>query len=335
VYTRWDTDSWHGFEEALGKLEHARLPALVFASGMAAVSACFSLLPAEPQLGRKPVIVVPRHAYHASLVLAADLESRYGAEVRKVDIADTAQVIAALEGADLALIESPTNPMLEIADLPAVLAAARETGTLTVVDNTFATPLGQNPLDLGADVVLHSVTKFLSGHSDVVLGAVVTNDPKVRARLLSYRTHYGAVAGPMEVWLALRGLRTLALRLERAQANATELAQRLAAHPGVAEVRHPSLESDPGHRRAASQMRGFGAIIGLRPRGGVEAAERLVRATRLWVPATSLGGVESTLERRRRWGSEAKSVPEDFLRLSVGIEDVEDLWEDLDQALSS
>jgi len=315
VYTRWDTDAWHAFEEALGLLEHATLPALVFASGMAAISACYSLLPAKP----KPVIVVPKHAYHASLVLADELTERLGAEVRKVDIGDTAAVIAAFDGADLALIESPTNPMLEVADLPVILAAARAKGVLTIVDNTFATPLGQNPLDLGADIVLHSVTKYLAGHSDVVLGAVVTNDAELRARLFQHRVNHGAIAGPFEVWLALRGLRTLALRVERSQANAQELVARLSEHPNVVEVRYP----------------GFGSIIGLRPIGGQDGADKLVAACQLWVPATSLGGVESSLERRRRFASEAPTVPVDFLRLSVGIEDVEDLWQDLEQALNS
>jgi len=331
VYTRWDTEAWHAFEEALGLLEHAKLPALVFASGMAAVSACYTLLPNKP----RPVIVVPKHAYHASLVLADELAARVGAEVRRVAIDETAEVIAALEGADLALIESPTNPMLEIADLVEVLAAARQLGVLTIVDNTFATPLGQNPLDFGADVVLHSVTKYLAGHSDVVLGAVVTNDAELRSRLAQHRTVHGAIAGPFEVWLALRGLRTLALRLERAQANAVELAARLAQHPNVVEVRHPSLPGDKGHERASTQMNGYGAIIGLRPIGGAAGADALVAGMRLWLPATSLGGVESSLERRRRFASESATVPEDFLRLSVGIEDVEDLWQDLNQALNA
>jgi cystathionine gamma-synthase len=192
----------------------------------------------------------------------------------------------------------------------------------------------------GADLVLHSVTKYLAGHSDVVLGALVTRDVELAATLREHRTLHGAIAGPFEVWLALRGLRTLALRFERAQASAAELARRLAEHPDVAEVRHPSLPGDPGHERAKAQMNGFGAIIGVRPKaragsgaGAAERADAVVDAVRLWLPATSLGGVESMLERRRRWGTEATTVPEDLLRLSVGIEDVEDLWADLDQAL--
>ncbi|ACZ31308.1 Cys/Met metabolism pyridoxal-phosphate-dependent protein [Xylanimonas cellulosilytica DSM 15894] len=327
LYARIGTETWQPFEEALGRLEGATHPAVVFGSGMAAVAAALSLVPDGG------VLVVPRHAYQVSLGYADDLAARHGVEVRRVDIAETDQVVAALDGADVALIESPTNPMLEVADLPALLDAARSRGVRTIVDNTFATPLGQNPLALGADVVLHSVTKYLAGHSDVVLGACVTNDPELDARLRAYRTLHGSIAGPMEVWLALRGLRTLALRVERAQANAVVLAERLAAHPAVAEVRHPSLPSDPGHERARTQMRGFGAIIGVRPVGGPAAADAVVAALRLWVPATSLGGVESTLERRRRFATESLTVPEDLLRMSVGIEDVEDLWADLAQAL--
>jgi len=168
-----------------------------------------------------------------------------------------------------------------------------------------------------------------------VLGAALADDDGLHARLTAYRTLHGAIAGPWEVWLALRGLRTLALRVERSQASALVLAARLAEHPAVAEVRHPGLPSDPGHARATAQLNGYGSILGLRPRGGPEAADRVVAAVRLWLPATSLGGVESSLERRRRFATESVTVPADLLRLSVGIEDVEDLWRDLDQALRS
>jgi cystathionine gamma-synthase len=200
-------------------------------------------------------------------------------------------------------------------------------------DNTFATPLGQLPLALGADIVVHSVTKYLAGHSDVVLGAVVTRDAELLGRMHVYRTMHGAIPGAFEAWLALRGLRTLHLRVERASANAAELARRLQAHPAVERVRHPCLPDDPGHARASAQMTGYGAIIAVQVHGGADAAERVASGTRLWVHATSLGGVESTLERRRRHATEPLAVPENLLRLSVGIEDVEDLWHDLDAAL--
>ncbi|PRZ05169.1 cystathionine gamma-synthase [Isoptericola sp. CG 20/1183] len=326
LYTRGGAETWEPFESALAALEGAA-HGVVLGSGMAAVAAALGDLPPSG------VVVVPRHAYQVTLGYLDDLTRRHGLEVRRVDVADTDAVVAALDGADLLMAESPTNPMLEVADLPAILAAARDRGVPSVVDNTFATPLGQRPLDLGADVVVHSVTKYLAGHSDVVLGAVVTNDDEAAARIRAYRTLHGAIAGPMEVFLALRGLRTLHLRVERANANAAELARRLADHPAVAEVRHPSLPSDPGHERAAAQMTSFGAIIGLRPVGGREAADAVVAAVRLWVPATSLGGVESALERRRRFTTESVTVPEDLIRMSVGVEDVEDLWADLARAL--
>lgn len=332
-YARADTETWHPFEQTLGALERSARPALLFGSGMAAIAAALSLVPPG---GR---VVAPRHAYNVTLVHAQDLAARSGLEVVPVDIDDTDAVIAAVQGggtpAAMLWVESPTNPMLEVADVPALVTAAHNVGALVAVDNTFATPLGQRPLTLGADVVVHSVTKYLAGHSDVVLGAALADDPAVHAALRRHRTVHGAIAGPTEAWLALRGLRTLALRVERSQANAAEIARRLAEHPGVAQVRHPSLPDDPGHARAAAQMDGFGSILGLRPHGGVAAADALVAAVRLWVPATSLGGVESSLERRRRFPLETVSVPEDLLRLSVGIEDVEDLWRDLAQALDT
>ena len=332
LYARAGTETWVPFERALAELERAAQPALVFASGMGAIAAAMSLVPHGGRL------VIPRHAYQVTLGFAADLAARAGVQVVHVDIADTAEVLAAVSGpvpASLLWIESPTNPMLEIADTPALVAGAHAAGVPVAVDNTFATPLGQQPLTWGADVVVHSVTKYLAGHSDVVLGAVVVNDADLHARFHAYRTLHGAIAGPWEVWLALRGLRTLALRVERSQASALVLAARLAEHPAVAEVRHPGLPSDPGHARATAQLNGYGSILGLRPHGGPEAADRVVAAVRLWLPATSLGGVESSLERRRRFATESVTVPADLLRLSVGIEDVEDLWRDLDQALRS
>ena len=329
LYTRYDAPTWHPFEEALAALEGARLPALVYGSGMAAVAAALSLVPPG---GR---VVLPRHAYQVTHVLCADLAARGVLSVTTVDIADTEATLGAVRGAAMLWVEAPTNPMLEVADLPALVAGAHDAGALVAVDNTFPTPLGQQPLSAGADVVVHSVTKALAGHSDVVLGAALTDDPALRDRMLRYRTTHGAIAGPWEVWLALRGLRTLALRVERSQQNAGVLADRLARHPAVAEVRYPGLPGDPGHDRASRLLRGFGSIIAVRPVGGLAAADALVDAVQLWVPATSLGGVESMLERRRRFATESPTVPDDLVRLSVGIEAVEDLWADLEQALRS
>jgi cystathionine gamma-synthase len=326
-YGRWANPTWTALEETVGALEGGR--ALAFSAGMAAVAAVLDLVPPGG------TVVTPVGAYSGTTQLARQLAGRGLFTLREVVVADTAAVEEALAGADLALLESPTNPLLDVADLPALAGTARAAGALLVIDNTFATPLLQRPLDLGAPVVLHSATKYLSGHSDVLLGLAVTRDEELLARLHGYRTLRGAVPGPAEAWLALRGIRTLALRVERAGANAAELARRLSGHPAVERVRHPSLPADPGHERAAAQMTGFGAIVGVEVRGGAAAAERVCSATRLWVHATSLGGVESTLERRRRQASESAAVPESLLRLSVGIEDVEDLWRDLDAALTA
>ena len=327
-YGRYSNPTWDPFEAALAELEGAALPALAYASGLAAVMAALSLVPAGG------VVVMPRHSYQGSLLLAAEEAANGRFTVRSVDIADTPEVIRQLDGASMLWLESPTNPMLEVAEIAVLTAAARAAGALVVADNTFSTPLVTRPLQLGADVVVHSVTKYLAGHSDVVLGAAVTSDPELRERLLRYRSLHGAVAGPFEVWLALRGLRTLALRVERSQATAMELARRLGSLPQVEKVRYPGLPEDPGHARAAEQMAGFGSILCIEVAGGGAAAEKVAEAVRLWLPATSLGGVESLIERRRRQPGEPHTVPEGLLRLSAGIENVEDLWKDLEQALT-
>ncbi|MFJ9316752.1 trans-sulfuration enzyme family protein [Pimelobacter simplex] len=311
-YGRFGNPTWTAFEEALGALEGGR--ALAFASGMAAVTTLLDLV------GQGSSVIAPQHAYNGTVAALADAESRGRLKAHLVDITDTAAVIQAMhddEDCAFLWLESPTNPALEIADVPALSAAARELGIRVVVDNTFATPLLQQPLSDGADIVLHSATKYIAGHSDVLMGALVVADDEVHDALKARRSLAGSTPGPFETWLALRGLRTLHVRLERAAANAAELARRLADHPAVAEVRYP----------------GFGAIVAPVLTGGADAGDFLVRATSLWVHATSLGGVESTFERRRRWKLEAATIPEGLVRMSVGIEDVDDLWDDLVQAL--
>jgi cystathionine gamma-synthase len=338
-YGRYSNPTWDPFEEALGQLEGASLPGLLYASGLAAVSSALSLIPA------RGVLVMPSHSYAGSLVMATELAEKGLFELRTVDIADTDAVKALLAPADgkaasMLWLESPTNPMLGIADIRALTAAAHEAGAIVVTDNTFSTPLVQQPLSLGSDVVLHSVTKYLSGHSDVVLGALVTSDASIRSTLLHHRIIHGGIAGPFEAWLALRGLRTLALRIERSQASAAVLAERLSRHPRIESIRFPGLATDPGHERAKSQMKSFGSVlcVQIAPAGGLsgaDTADKLVRALQLWFPATSLGGVESLIERRRRHAAEPVSVPDNLVRLSVGIENVEDLWADLEQALDA
>lgn len=322
-YGRYGNPTWSALEEAVGALEGGS--ALAYGSGMAAANAALHLVPAGG------VLVLPTHCYLGISSLADERAARDGVRLRRVDVADTAAVLAAAEGADLVWLESPTNPMMEVADLPTICAALRGR-VRTVVDSTFTTPLLQRPLDYGADLVLHSGTKFLSGHSDALLGLVVGRDPDLLDRLGAFRRLHGAAPGVMEAYLVLRGLRTLPLRLTAAQANAQVLAERLSSHPVIGRVRYPGLAGDPGYPVAARTMAGFGSLLSVEFADGPTAVA-FVAALRLWVFATSLGGVESMLERRRRWASELATVPEGLVRLSVGIEHVEDLWSDLAQAL--
>ena len=308
-YGRYGNPTWTALEDALGALEGGRC--LAFASGLAAVATVLDLVGTE---GR---VVVPRHAYTGTIMQLADLEARGRLTAEMVDITDTDAVVAACDGAALVWLESPTNPALEVADIPAITKAAHDAGAYVVVDNTFATPLLQRPLEDDVDLVVHSATKYLAGHSDVQMGAIVTRDDELLGVLKGRRDLVGAIPGPFEAWLTLRGLRTLHLRVERAQANAQELVRRLGEHPALSEVRYP----------------GFGAIVSIVLAQGEMAADLLSRKTRLWIHATSLGGVESSLERRRRWKAEAATIPDGLVRLSVGIEDVEDLWDDLRTAL--
>ncbi len=327
IYGRYGNETWAAFEAVVGGLEGAPDGAVAFASGMAAGAALFSLVPRGGRL------VMGATSYNTMLALAHERAATGDLELVEVDVADPDAVAAALPGATWLHLESPTNPLIEVADIPVLCALAREAGVRVSVDNTFATPLLQNPLAEGADVVMHSATKYLAGHSDVVLGVLVTADPDLRAAIEHQRAVLGAITGPFETWLALRGIRTLPVRLERAQATAGVLAERLASHPAVKRVRYPGLPDDPGHAVAARTMRGFGAMLAIEL-ADREAADALTRAVQLWTPATSLGGVESLLERRRRIPSEPTTVPESLVRLSVGLEDLEDLWADLDQALT-
>ncbi|MBF8289308.1 MAG: Aminotransferase class I/II-fold pyridoxal phosphate-dependent enzyme [Chloroflexi bacterium] len=231
-------------------------------------------------------------------------------------------------------VESIANPLMVVADVPAIAAGARARGAITVVDATFATPLRQRPLDLGADIVLHSATKLIGGHSDLLMGAVVCRDEAQANSLVAYRRDHGAIPGGLEAFLALRGLRTLAVRLDRAEASAGELARRLAAHRHVARVNYPGLPGDPQHERAARVLTGgAGSMLSFEVAGTPEQTEAFLSRLRLVTHATSLGGVESLIERRARYAGDATLVGPTLCRLSVGIENVEDLWADLDRAL--
>jgi cystathionine gamma-synthase len=307
-YGRFGNPSWTAFESALGALEGGNCR--VFASGLAAGAAVLDQVP------HGGTVVALTHTYLGMHSQFASAEERGLIRRELVDAADPDALLRAAGNAAMVWIESPTNPALEVVDIAAIARAGHKSGATVVVDNTFATPILQQPLDLGADLVVHSATKFISGHSDVVMGAVITRHEERLARLTAYRSIQGATPGPMEVYLALRGLRTLALRVERAQSNAQELVRRLTGRAHLVELRYP----------------GFGAMISIVLANG-PAADRFVSGVRLCRFATSLGGVETTLERRRRWPGEAPTIPEGLVRISVGIEHVDDLYADLSAAL--
>lgn len=324
-YVREDgTATWNAFESVLGALEGG--PAVAFASGMAAAAAIFDTVPPAGQ------VAMPADAYQGVAALAEEGVSRGRWRLRRIATDDTAAWIQARREADLCWVETPSNPMLLLSDLEAIGAAEHKPGAVLVVDNTFATPLNQRPLERGADIAMHSVTKYLGGHSDLLAGAAVCRDADMASRLRRHRTLNGAVPGSLEMFLATRGLRTLSVRLERAQANARHLARWLASHPAVSRVHYPGLEEHPQHGLAKRQLGGFGAIVSIEIAAGAEAAEATCRATKLARHATSLGAVETTLERRAVYAGQ-EHVPANLLRISVGIEHVDDLVEDLDQAL--
>ena len=309
-YGRYGNESWSALESAISELEGGQT--LTFSSGMAAISAVFSILP----IGAP--VVASNQGYSGTMGLLNQHHASGRLEVRFVDITNTQEVIGALKGAALLWLESPTNPCLDIADLPALIAAAKKQTIGVGVDNTFATPLVQKPLSMGADIVMHSVTKFLAGHSDVVLGSLSTSDSALFKRLEESRRFNGSIPGPFEAWLALRGLRTFPVRFRAAEANAKTLVTRLQSDARITKVRYP----------------GFGAVISFEIDGSAEQAEKVCESSRLITHATSLGGIESLWERRRRWALESPSVPEQLIRLSVGCEHVEDIWQDIEQALA-
>ena len=326
-YGRYGNETWSALEEAISVLEGGKT--LLFSSGMAAISAVFSLLP------EGAVIVAASNGYQGTTTLLKKLHESEKLKVRFVNLANTDECIAAIPGAQMLYLESPLNPLLEVVDLPKIIAAGKSAGCGVVVDNTLATPLLQNPLALGADISIHSVTKYLSGHSDLILGSLSTNDQALYGRLEQSRRYGGAIAGPFEAWIALRGLRTFALRMQRSQENAMELATRLSKDSRISKVRYPGLATDSYHSLAKSFMKGFGAMISFDVNASVEQVDLMCNSSKLITNATSLGGVESIWERRRRWATESATVPENLIRFSVGIENVDDLWADIQQALTA
>ena len=333
-YSRSGNPTRAALEECMAALEDGR-HGFAFASGLAAEH---TLLRALCLPGDH--LVVPHDAYGGSHRLFDKVEAPWGLEHTSARLTDPAAVAAAVRPGRTRVVwvETPTNPLLSVADIAALADVAHDAGALLVVDNTFASSYLQQPLTLGADVVVHSTTKYAGGHSDVVGGAVVVRDDELAERVRYHQNAIGAVAGPFDAWLVLRGLKTLALRMERHCDNAEAVVAFLEQHPAVAEVIYPGRPEHPGYEVARRQMRRYGGIVSVRLAGGEQAAVELCGATRLWTLAESLGGIESLIEHPGRMTHASVAgtpleVPADLVRLSVGIETVEDLVDDLDQAL--
>ncbi len=332
-YSRTGNPSRTALEECVAALEGG-VRGLAFASGMAAED---TLLRTICKPGDH--LIIPDDAYGGTFRLISKVLSRWNVTYDAVPLADLSAVRAAVRPETRAIVvETPTNPLLGIADIAALAQLAHETDALLVVDNTFASPYLQRPLALGADVVVHSTTKYMGGHSDVVGGALIVSDIGLGAELAFHQNSMGGVAGPFDSWLTLRGIKTLGVRMDRHCANASRIAEFLLRHPRVSKVYYPGLDDHPGHEVAAKQMRAFGGMVSFRVTEGEEAALQVCDRTRLFTLAESLGGVESLIEHPGRMthasvvGS-ALEVPADLVRLSVGIEDCDDLLADLERAL--
>ena len=332
-YARTGNPTRAALETALAAVEDGRF-GRAFGSGMAASDCALRALlrPGEH-------VVIPDDAYGGTFRLIDKVFTGWGVQYTPVALSDLDAVRAALTSRTrLIWVETPTNPLLSIADIAAIAELGAGAGAKVLVDNTFASPALQQPLTLGADIVLHSTTKYIGGHSDVVGGALITNDEELDAAFAFLQNGAGAVPGPFDAYLTMRGLKTLVLRMQRHSENATAVAEFLAEHAAVSAVLYPGLPTHPGHQVAAQQMRGFGGMVSVRMRGGRSAAEALCANTRVFILAESLGGVESLIEHPGAMthastaGSELE-VPDDLVRLSVGIEDIADLIADLDQAL--
>lgn len=333
-YSRSANPTRSALEENLAALEGG-VRGLAFASGLAAEDCLLRTL-----LSPGDHVVIPNDAYGGTFRLFAKVAERWGVRWSVADSSDPASVRAAMDERTKAVwVETPSNPLLGITDIAAVADVARNAGARLVVDNTFASPYLQQPLALGADVVVHSTTKYMGGHSDVVGGALIVSDPGLGDELAFHQNAMGAIAGPFDAWLVMRGVKTLGVRMDRHSSNATRVAQLLTAHPKVTEVFYPGLPTHPGHETAAKQMRAFGGMVSFRVAGGEEAAVRVCDRARLFTLGESLGGVESLIEHPGRMthasaAGSALEVPADLVRLSVGIETPEDLLADLSHALS-
>ncbi len=334
-YSRSANPTRTALQECLAALEGGR-HGVAFGSGMGATDVLMRVL-----LRPGDHVVIPHDAYGGTFRLVDKILTQWGIEYTPVDLGDVYALRAALRPSTrLVWCETPTNPLLGVADIAALASAAKDGGARLVVDNTFASPYLQNPLALGADVVLHSTTKYVGGHSDVVGGALVTSDDELAERILFTQNSVGSVPGPFDAWLTLRGVKTLAVRMERHCDNAERVVEMLGRHAAVSRVLYPGLPSHPGHEVAAKQMRRFGGMVSFALVGGREAALRLCAATEIFTLAESLGGVESLIEHpgamtHASVAGSVLEVPDDLVRLSVGIEDAQDLLEDLRTALAA
>ncbi|HCA85976.1 MAG TPA: cystathionine gamma-synthase [Streptomyces sp.] len=332
-YSRSANPTRTALEENMAALEGGRR-GLAFASGLAAEDCLLRTL-----LSPGDHVVIPNDAYGGTFRLFAKVVERWGVEWSVADSSDPAAVRAALTPRTKVIwVETPSNPLLGISDIAALADVARGAGVRLVVDNTFASPYLQQPLALGADVVVHSTTKYMGGHSDVVGGALVVNDDALGEELFFHQNAMGSIAGPFDAWLVMRGIKTLAVRMDRHSANAERVVELLSAHPKVTRVHYPGLPEHPGHETAAKQMRSFGGMVSFQVAGGEQAAVDVCDRAKLFTLGESLGGVESLIEHPGRMthasvAGSALEVPVDLVRLSVGIEGADDLLADLSQAL--
>ncbi len=329
IYIRESNPTQTRLEAALAASEGGET-ALFFASGLGASAAVLQSLPAGSH------VLLPNDVYHGVREIGRDFVPRWGGSVATVEMGDLAAVRAALTPETrLIWAETPSNPLLEVLDLTALAEIAHGHGAMLVVDNTFATPILQRPLELGADIVLHSATKYMGGHSDVLGGALVLKERgSTYDALLHIRSVLGAAGSPFNAWLVLRGLRSMACRVERHAANALAVAEALTGHPKLETVHYPGLPEHPGHTIARRQMRAFGGMLSLSVRGGREQAVAVASRVRIFTNATSLGGVESLIEHRASSEGPTSTTPQNLLRVSVGLEHVDDLIADLEQALA-